>query len=142
MDVQTLEIDEKAVIAYAELLRNLPCPLCRSTNEKLNATMTGRVTSYIIMSSYKKELVIACPDCLDKQHNDAMTKSALFGWWGFPWGVVYTIKALLLNNKMKKQYRQVEANALLKAFVFERVGRLEAHRHNPAELQAIITHIR
>jgi len=43
---------------------------------------------------------------------------------------------------MKKQNRLVEANDLFNAFVLGRIGRLEANRNNPAELQKIIGHIR
>ena len=40
LEVQRQEIDEKTLLAYVELLRTLPCPLCSSKKEKLNATMT------------------------------------------------------------------------------------------------------
>jgi len=86
IDVQLQEIDDETLLEYTELLRGLPCPVCKSTEEKLNATMTGSVISFIIMTNYEKELKVACPDCLDKANNKAMIKSALLGWWGFPWG--------------------------------------------------------
>ena len=142
IDAQVQEIDNNVLIEYAELLQGLPCPICKSTNQKLNATMTGSVVSFIIMTSYKKELKIACPDCLDKANDSAMLKSALFGWWGFPWGVIRTPQALLLNNKMKRQNRITEPNDLFRAFVLGRIGRIEANRNNPAELQDIIEYIR
>src|SRR5687768_1502959 len=80
IDVQIQEIDNEKLLEYAELLRGLPCPVCRSTNEKLNATMTGIAISFIIFTNYEKELKIACPDCLDKANNKAIVKSALLGW--------------------------------------------------------------
>ncbi|MXV50072.1 hypothetical protein GS399_03740 [Pedobacter sp. HMF7647] len=83
IDAQFQEVDNETLLEYTELLRELPCPICKSTEEKLNATMTGCVVSFIIMTSYKKELKIACPNCLDKANNQAMIKSALFGWWAF-----------------------------------------------------------
>ena len=142
IDAQLREVDDQTLSEYAELLRSLPCPVCRSTEEKLNATMTGSVVSFIIMTNYEKELKIACPNCLDKANNKAIIKSALFGWWGFPWGIIRTPQALLLNNKMKRQNRLSEPNDLFNAFVLGRIGRLEANRNNPAELQEIIDHIR
>lgn len=142
IDVQLQEVDDQTLLEYAELLRGLPCPVCKSTEEKLNATMTGSVVSFIIMTNYEKELKVACPNCLDKANNKAMIKSALFGWWGFPWGIIRTPQALLLNNKMKKQNRLPVPNDLFNAFVLGRIGRLEANRNNPTELQEIIEHIR
>jgi hypothetical protein len=142
IDVQIQEIDNEKLLEYSELLRGLPCPVCQSTNEKLNATMTGTVISFIILTNYEKELKIACPNCLDKANNKAITKSALLGWWGFPWGLIRTTQALLFNDKMKKQNRLFGPNDLLKGFVLERIGRLEASRNNPSELQEIIGRIR
>ena len=43
---------------------------------------------------------------------------------------------------MKKQNRLQEANDLFTSFVLRRIGRVEANRNNPAELQEIIDHIR
>ncbi|HEY8782897.1 MAG TPA: hypothetical protein VIM16_14830 [Mucilaginibacter sp.] len=142
IDAQFKKIDEKTLLEYCELLRRLPCPICNSEYDKLNATITGTVISFIVMTSYRKEIKIACPTCLDKQNNNAMIKSALLGWWGLPWGVVRTPKALLFNNKMKKQNHRSEANDVLKAFVLERVGRIEASRNNQEGLNDIIQYIR
>ena len=142
IDVQIQEIDNEKLLEYTELLRKLPCPVCKSTSEKLNATMTGSVISFIILTNYEKELKIACPDCLDKAITKAIVKSALLGWWGFPWGLIRTTQALLFNDKMRKQNRLSEPNDLLKGFVLEKIGRIEASRNNNAELQDIIERIR
>lgn len=142
IDAQFEEIDDNKLLEYAELLRGLPCPICKSKDKKLNATMTGSVISFIIMTNYEKEVKIACPSCLDKANNKAMIKSAFLGWWGFPWGIIRTPQALLLNNKMKKQNHMSVPNDLLNSFVLGRIGSLEANRSNPAELQYIIEHIK
>lgn len=64
--------------------------MCKSTEEKLNATATASVNSFIIITNYEKDLRIACPICLNKANNKAMLKAALLGWWGFPWGIIRT----------------------------------------------------
>lgn len=142
IDAQFKEIKESDLLEYTELIRKIPCPICNSADEKLNATMAGTVTSFIVMTHYKKELIIACPNCLDEQNKLAMRKSALFGWWGFPWGIINTIQALIFNSRMKKQNRQSEANDLLNNFVLERIGRIEASRNNVEELKLIVKYIR
>ncbi|MDB5013454.1 MAG: hypothetical protein JWQ25_1656 [Daejeonella sp.] len=142
VEAQFEEMDDNKFVEYTELIRRLPCPVCKSTNEKLNATITSSVVSFLIMTTYKKELKIACPDCLDKQNNRAMIKSALLGWWGFPWGIIRTPQALLFNNKMKRQNRVSEPNDLLNAFVYNRIGRLELNRNSQENLQDMIEHIR
>lgn len=142
IDAQFKKIDEKTLLEYCEVLRSLPCPICNSPYNKLNATITGTVTSFLVMTSYRKEIKIACPKCLDKLNDNAITKSALLGWWGLPWGIIRTPKAILFNLKMKKQNHAPEANDILKAFVLERIGRIETNRDNPDGLIDIIQYIR
>lgn len=142
VDVQFKPVDEKTLLSYTNLLRDQPCPVCNATSEKLNATMTGTVISFVIMSSYRKELKIACPTCLDKQNNNAMIKSALFGWWGFPWGLIRTPQALLLNSKMKKQNHYTEANDLLNAYTLNNIGRIEANRSSADGLSELVKYVR
>lgn len=141
IEAQFEEVDYLTLYKYAELLRGLPCPLCGSEKEKLNATIIGTVISIIYATEYRKELKIACPDCLDKANNQAMLKSALLGWWGAS-GIFKTPQALFLNEKMKKQNRLAEPNGLFLGFVLERRGRIEANKNNPSELKDLIKHIR
>jgi hypothetical protein len=142
VDAQIKPLNQHTLTTYTELLRNQPCPVCNSTANRLNATLTATVMSFIIFTNYTKELKIACPDCLDKKSNNAILKSALIGWWGLPWGIIRTVQSLILNSKMKKQNRLPEANDLLKAYVVSNVGRVEASKNNPEKLQELITHIR
>lgn len=142
MDAQFQEVDDAKLSEYVELLRGLPCPVCKNVHKKLNATITASVISIIVVTNYEKVWKIACPDCLDQANTNAMVKSALLGWWGFPWGLIRTPQALLFNFKMKRQNRISEPNDLLKVFTLERIGRLEAFRNNRSELQEIIGRIR
>ena len=142
VEVQFKEVDEKTLNEYTELLRKLPCPVCKSTSDKLNATLTGNVISFVIMTNYEKDIKIACPKCLDKLNNKAMIKSALLGWWGIPWGIVRTSQALILNSKMKNKNHSYEPTEILTGFVSQRIGRIEASRNNKGELESLIEHIR
>jgi hypothetical protein len=141
IEVQTKEISEDELLAYCELLRRQSCPVCNSTSTKLNATMTATVVSYIIMTSSEEQLVIACPDCLDKANKDAMVKTALFGWWGFPSGIYRTIKALLQNKKISNQTRLAEPNEYLKSFVLAQVGTIEANKANSERLKSLVKYL-
>jgi hypothetical protein len=142
VDAQFKQTDEKTLNEYCDLLRKLPCPVCNGEFEKLNATITATVISFLVMTNYRKEFKIACPDCLDKLNKNATIKSALMGWWGFPWGLIRTPKALMFNSKMKKEHHNPEANDIFRTFVLQRVGRIEANRHNKDGLIDIIQFIR
>jgi hypothetical protein len=139
--VQTKQISENELLAYCELLRRRSCPVCNSASAKLNATMTATVVSYIIMTSYEEKLTIACPDCLAKANKDAIIKTALFGWWGFPSGIYRSIKALLHNKKMKSLTGLAEPNDYFKGFVLGQVGTIEANKTNNERLQSLVKNL-
>lgn len=141
IEAQTQKIDDKVLHEYSDILRNLPCPICNSNNEKLNATVKGEVISFIIMTNYEKKLKIACPDCLDKENNNGLVKSVLLGWWGFPWGIINTIQSIFFNLKMKKQNRLDNPSEFLLGFTLENIGRIETARNYPSELQEIIEYV-
>lgn len=141
--VQFEVLDAAGVAKYCALLQAQPCPVCRSTAQPLNATLASKVMSFLVLTTWKKQFAIACPACLDKLNRDASTTSALLGWWGFPWGVVRTVQALIANGKMLKGNHAPQPNDLLKSFVLSNAGRIEAVRHSPADLQALLkaTHL-
>ena len=138
IEVQFKVVSEADIAEYCALLQALPCPVCRSTAQPLNATLTSKVMSFLVLTTWKKQLAIACPTCLDKLNRDASTSSALLGWWGFPWGVIRTVQALIANGKMLKNNHAPHPNDLLKSFVAGNVGRIETVRNSPADLQALI----
>ncbi|MDO7851159.1 hypothetical protein [Hymenobacter convexus] len=138
IQAQLRQATEAEVLAYGALLQAQPCPVCGSAARPLNATVTHRVLSFVVMTTWKKQLVIACPPCLDQLNHDAMKSSALLGWWGFPWGVPRTIDALLSNQKMTRANHAPYPNETLLAFVAGNVGRIEAARANARDLHALL----
>ena len=138
IDVQFEKIDDDKLTAYCNIIRELPCPICKSNQEKLNATMIG--TALGIISS--KKMKIACPNCLNEEIKKANRQSLLWGLWKNPFGILLIIKSFSFNNKMRKNINQNEASDILKTFIIERVGRIEAARDNPTELQTLIKDIR
>ena len=123
---------------YCGLIRKLSCPACGNTSEELNATVTGEVMSFIIFTQYKKKLTVACPDCLDKANNNALTKSAVFGWWGLPWGIIRTAQAIALNLKGKETNRLAQPNNYLRSFTLSKIGELETYIDDEQYLQQLI----
>lgn len=138
IEVQFTVVDEAGIAAYCALLQSQACPICCSTAQPLNATLTSKVMSFLVVTTWKKQLAIACPPCLDKLNRDANTASALLGWWGFPWGIIRTVQALISNGKMAKTNHAPYPNELLKSFVVGNAARIEAVRNAPADLQALL----
>ncbi len=132
------DIEDKDLDTYCEILRSCPCPVCNSVTNKINASLTATTVSFLLFTDYKKTLKIACPNCLNKMHDEAMIKSSLLGWWGLPWGFIKTLEALVLNYKMKLLTTTPEPNELFKNFVAIRIDKIKANLNNSEGLKTII----
>ena len=135
---QTRELSEQEFNEYCQILRNHPCPICKSKTQKINATMIGRVVSILILTSYEKSLKVACSNCLDEMHSKANTKSALLGWWGFPWGPIQTIRSFIFNSNMKKNNRTEKPNEIFTSFIISNIGIMEKAKTQPEKLTEFI----
>ena len=99
---QNREYSLEEIKELSQKLRTLPCPLCGSKTAKLNGTVMHTAKSFILFSTFRKEPIIGCPDCLDKKNQDSITSTALLGWWGIPWGILKTPFYIYNNIKEKK----------------------------------------
>ena len=138
---QTKELTETEFSEYCEIVRNHPCPKCRSKTQKINVSMVGQVISMIFMTNYEKTLKVACSNCLDEMHRKANIKSALLGWWGFPWGPIHTIRSFIFNSSMKKNNRTEKPNEIFKSFILNNIGIIEKAKTNPKNLTNLINRI-
>jgi hypothetical protein len=139
VEVQNRSLSIEDLDKYCVIIQKLNCPACQSSSQKLNATLTGEVVSYIFLTRYKKKLHIACPDCLDKANNAALTKTAIFGWWAIPWGTIRTIQSILLNLKSKRTNHLDTPNDFLRSFVLSKVGQLETYKDNKEKIRQLIS---
>ena len=124
---------------YSKLLRDLPCPICGNTHEKLNGTISHTVKSFIIFTTYGTEPTIACPDCLDKKNDDAILSTALLGWWGVPWGFFKTPIYIYRNYKAKKDNRLDTSNNTLLSYTLGNIGEIETYKDDKEKLKNIIS---
>lgn len=124
---------------YCDLIKNLSCPTCGSTNRKLNGTMTSEVMSLILVTHYNQKLKVACPGYLDKANENAVIITALLGWWEIPWVFIRTIKAIRENIKSKKTHHDEFANDYLRSFALAKIGQLERYKDDKIKIQEIIS---
>ena len=126
------------VDAYCDVVSKLSCPICGNSTERLNATMTSEVMSFLFFTQYRKKIKIGCPHCLDKANENALIKSAVLGWWGFPWGIIRTPQAISLNLKSKKTNHLPEHSNYLRTFVLGTIGEIETYKSDRQKLQQVI----
>lgn len=138
VEAQNKTYSKEEVDAYCDILCNLSCPLCGNTTERINATMTGEVMSFVVFTIYNKKIKVGCPDCLDKANNSALAWSAILGWWGLPWGIIRTPHAISLNLKSKQTNHAKGHNDYLRIFTMGVIGEVETYKDNQEKLQQIV----
>jgi hypothetical protein len=138
VDAQNKSYSLQEIDSYCDLLSGLSCPLCGSTTERLNATITGEVMSFILVTHFSKKLKVACPSCLDSANNKALTTTAILGWWGIPWGIIRTIQFINLNVKNKRSNHDLAHNDFLRAFAVGNIGLIETYRNDREKLREVL----
>jgi hypothetical protein len=138
VNVQLADPGSLAIDDYIELVRSQACPVCSSTAAPLNAIVIGSVKSFIILTQYKKKLMVACPSCLQQANQKATSTTAIMGWWGLPWGIIRTSQALFRNIKANKAIRANEPSDSLISFIKTNAGVIESVRKNNQALQAML----
>jgi len=138
LEAQNKEYTIEEINAYCDLVRNLSCPICGSSTERLNATLTGEVMSFVLFTNYNKKIKVGCPSCLDKANNNALKKTAILGWWGFPWGIIRTPQAIALNLKSMRTNHLHEHNDYLRSFALSALGELETYKDNKEKLIQVL----
>ncbi|ESU20481.1 hypothetical protein FEDK69T_30050 [Flavobacterium enshiense DK69] len=139
---QNKEYSLEEINELSQKLRSLPCPLCGSKTAKLNGTIMHTVKSFIVFSSFRKEPIIACPDCLDKKNEESIASTALLGWWGIPGGILQTPIYIYNNIKEKKENRVTESNGTLLGFTLQNVGQIETYKDDAEKLKLIIKYVK
>ncbi len=135
---QNKEYSIEEIETYSELLRNVPCPACGKSTERLNGTILYTVKSFVILTTSQKEIFVACPDCLNKQNNKAMLSTALLGFWGIPWGLFKSLVYIYRNYKAKQANRQDTSSDALLSFTLSNIGAIATYQNNPKQLQEFL----
>lgn len=98
------------------------CERCGRLDSSLRATSFIYTISVIFMTFRRGAGGIYCGSCRKKEGLKWTLVSALFGWWGFPWGPIYTLQAIGRNSAGGHQDNELNAG-LLKAVAAELMER-------------------
>lgn len=138
VEAQNKELTLEQIDAYCDIVSKLGCPVCGSTAQRLNATLTSEVMSFIFFTQSKKKIKVGCGHCLDKANENALIKSAVLGWWGLPWGILRTPGAIATNIKSKRTNHAPDHNNYLRSFVVNKIGELETHKNDIEKLEQLL----
>lgn len=69
-----------------------------------------KVTSFVIMTQQRRAFYTGTVEQLEGTARSVLTHNLLFGWWGFPFGLVWTPMALSRNARAIRQIRALAAS--------------------------------
>lgn len=133
-------VEELTIEEFDDLsqqITNHTCPTCNSDNAT-NISMVGEVISIILFTQYDKKIKIGCTDCLNKSNTKAQLKSSILGWWGFPFGIIQTLRSYIFNYNMRKLNASNIDNPVFENFIYENRGVLKLSKNSPSELVDLI----
>ena len=65
------------------------CPKCGSLGP-IDVHKIHEVWSILVMTRWTTQAQISCRSCATKRQLGGAAFSLIFGWWGFPWGLILT----------------------------------------------------
>jgi hypothetical protein len=105
------------------------CSCCGKVTAQPRYAIFFEVKSFIVMTKRSVIQGIFCSACAEKKALKASAISWVLGWWGIPWGFIYTIHAI--SNNLMGGKRPYEVNARLaahQAWFFAAIGKINMAR--------------
>ncbi|HLA64485.1 MAG TPA: hypothetical protein VK610_08645 [Rhodothermales bacterium] len=120
--VRTLARSSAEIDALIDAVRVRPCPHCGGRLRPLNAGRVAQAMSLLLFTHYQERIEVACPDCLARKARHSLWFTVVLGWWGFPFGPIRSVQALVHDGRTLRQRRSDAASPTLRSFVEQNQG--------------------
>ncbi len=90
------QVPDDMLDEYVRKVHEGQCPHCKGKGP-VDVHMSHQVWSALLLTSWKSKQKISCKSCGIKSQFAQMFISLLFGWWGFPWGLIMTPVQIIRN---------------------------------------------
>jgi hypothetical protein len=87
--VAAARVQESAAVSLAQEIHRGRCPRCNGPGP-VDIHTAYWVWSALVFTRRGSWPLLSCRRCAVKAQLGNLATSAVFGWWGFPWGLVYT----------------------------------------------------
>jgi hypothetical protein len=102
------------------------CSVCKKPTAQPRFLVFRQVVSVIFFTRVTPKAGVYCSSCAVKQAMHCSLFSAAFGWWGVPWGPIYTITHVLKNAFGGDSDRGIDEQLMWQnAIAFGRRGNIE-----------------
>ena len=82
-------LPQRAVDDAVEETHQGDCPLCQGPGP-VDVHASHTIWSIIALTSWRSTPNVCCRSCGRQKQLSGLVTSGVFGWWGFPWGFIYT----------------------------------------------------
>lgn len=105
------------------------CSCCGKVTAQPRYAIFFEVKSFIFMTTRSAIQGIFCSTCAEKKALKASAITWVLGWWGIPWGPIYSIQAIFTNLFGGKRPANINARlATHQAWVFAVMGKTDMAR--------------
>ncbi|MBJ6987280.1 J domain-containing protein [Devosia sp. MC521] len=91
-----------------EPVEPIQCSKCGKVTAQPRFLVFRQVVSFLVMTRTSPKPGIYCSDCASKQAFRSSAISAAFGWWGLPWGPIYTVREIFRNACGGERHKDIE----------------------------------
>lgn len=130
-DTMSIETGPKASPSTAaeEPPEPIVCSCCGKVTAQPRYAIFFEVKSFIVQTTRSAIQGIFCSSCAEKKAFRATAITWLLGWWGIPWGPIYSLQAIFTNMLGGKQPANINARlATHQAWVFAVLGKTDMAR--------------
>lgn len=96
-DTECCAAAEETAEAPHRQIDPIVCSVCRKVSAQPRYVIFRHVISFIVVTQRNGHQGVFCSSCGAKQALKSSLLTWMLGWWGFPWGPIYSIQALVWN---------------------------------------------
>jgi hypothetical protein len=141
-DTSAIETIRRPSGPSGEVPTPIECSVCAKVTAQPRYAIYHEVMSFIFTRRTTIQGVF-CSRCAEKRVLRATAVTWILGWWGFPWGLIYSLHAIMSN--LAGGVRPVGINARLavhQAWVFASLGNLEMAHAIATDAQTLVRRIK
>jgi hypothetical protein len=131
------ELPPEFVLEQAQEVHRGPCPKCQGPGP-VDIHMKHTALSALVVTHWRSTPILCCESCGTKAKLAALASTTLLGWWGFPWGLIFTPVQIVRNLRGLAASINPDAPSpqLVQLVRGDLASRLAHQAHQPRELAA------
>ena len=115
-DTLYVEAPTRKSLSQRVEIEPIACSCCGQVTAQPRYIIFYEVKSFILVTIRSPTQGIFCHNCAEKKLLRSTIVTWVLGWWGFPWGIFYSL--ITIFNNLFGGYKPNEANARLLAYQF------------------------